>query len=157
MHDNETLGSIKSRDIFGWATVRFSWLFLALLIARYQYITCALIHIVFQSNFNNTSADNLNISSPTAALIPGRNKQTYQCQQSILLREYSCYSDIIFICIRLFITSKINISNKHVHIWTGCSFMSLFYRFVRWYINITITILDIIHRPVFYLKLNSTL
>jgi hypothetical protein len=26
------------------------------------------------------------------------------------------------------------------------------YRFVRWYINITITILDIIHRPVFYLK-----
>jgi hypothetical protein len=26
-----------------------------------------------------------------------------------------------------------------------------------WYINITITILDIIHRPVFYLKLNSTL
>jgi uncharacterized membrane protein len=30
-------------------------------------------------------------------------------------------------------------------------------RFVRWYIDITITILDIIHRPVFYLKLNSTL
>jgi hypothetical protein len=27
----------------------------------------------------------------------------------------------------------------------------------RWYINITITILEIIHRPVFYLKLNSTL
>jgi hypothetical protein len=27
----------------------------------------------------------------------------------------------------------------------------------RWYISITITILDIIHRPVFYLKLNSTL
>jgi hypothetical protein len=27
----------------------------------------------------------------------------------------------------------------------------------RWYINITITILDIIHRPVFYLKLNWTL
>jgi hypothetical protein len=27
----------------------------------------------------------------------------------------------------------------------------------RWYINMTITILDIIHRPVFYLKLNSTL
>jgi hypothetical protein len=27
----------------------------------------------------------------------------------------------------------------------------------RWYINITITILDIIHRPVFYLKHNSTL
>jgi hypothetical protein len=27
----------------------------------------------------------------------------------------------------------------------------------RWYVNITITILDIIHRPVFYLKLNSTL
>jgi hypothetical protein len=27
----------------------------------------------------------------------------------------------------------------------------------RWYINITITILDIIHRPVFYFKLNSTL
>jgi hypothetical protein len=27
----------------------------------------------------------------------------------------------------------------------------------RWYINITKTILDIIHRPVFYLKLNSTL
>jgi hypothetical protein len=27
----------------------------------------------------------------------------------------------------------------------------------RWYTNITITILDIIHRPVFYLKLNSTL
>jgi hypothetical protein len=27
----------------------------------------------------------------------------------------------------------------------------------RWYINITITILDIIHRPEFYLKLNSTL
>jgi hypothetical protein len=27
----------------------------------------------------------------------------------------------------------------------------------RWYINITITILDIIHHPVFYLKLNSTL
>jgi hypothetical protein len=27
----------------------------------------------------------------------------------------------------------------------------------RWYINITITILDIIHRPVLYLKLNSTL
>jgi hypothetical protein len=27
----------------------------------------------------------------------------------------------------------------------------------RWYINIAITILDIIHRPVFYLKLNSTL
>jgi hypothetical protein len=26
----------------------------------------------------------------------------------------------------------------------------------RWYINITVTILDIIHRPVFYLKLNST-
>jgi hypothetical protein len=26
-----------------------------------------------------------------------------------------------------------------------------------WYINITITILDIIHRPVFYLRLNSTL
>jgi hypothetical protein len=26
----------------------------------------------------------------------------------------------------------------------------------RWYINITITILDIIHRPVFYLKLNAT-
>jgi hypothetical protein len=25
----------------------------------------------------------------------------------------------------------------------------------RWYINITITILDIIHRSVFYLKLNS--
>jgi hypothetical protein len=25
----------------------------------------------------------------------------------------------------------------------------------RWYINITITILDIIHRPVFYLQLNS--
>jgi hypothetical protein len=24
----------------------------------------------------------------------------------------------------------------------------------RWYINITITILDIIHRPVFYLKRN---
>jgi hypothetical protein len=27
----------------------------------------------------------------------------------------------------------------------------------RWYINITITILDIIHRPVFYLELNLTL
>jgi hypothetical protein len=27
----------------------------------------------------------------------------------------------------------------------------------RWYINITIIILDIIHRPGFYLKLNSTL
>jgi hypothetical protein len=27
----------------------------------------------------------------------------------------------------------------------------------RWYINITITILDIIHCPVFYFKLNSTL
>jgi hypothetical protein len=27
----------------------------------------------------------------------------------------------------------------------------------RWYINITITILDIIHGPDFYLKLNSTL
>jgi hypothetical protein len=27
----------------------------------------------------------------------------------------------------------------------------------RWYINITITIMDIIHRPVFYLKLSSTL
>jgi hypothetical protein len=27
---------------------------------------------------------------------------------------------------------------------------------LRWYINGTITILDIIHRPVFYLKLNST-
>jgi hypothetical protein len=27
----------------------------------------------------------------------------------------------------------------------------------RWYINITTTILDIIHRPVFYLKLSSTL
>jgi hypothetical protein len=26
------------------------------------------------------------------------------------------------------------------------------YRFVGWYINITFTILDIIHRPVFYLK-----
>jgi hypothetical protein len=26
----------------------------------------------------------------------------------------------------------------------------------RCYINITITVLDIIHRPVFYLKLNST-
>jgi hypothetical protein len=32
------------------------------------------------------------------------------------------------------------------------------YSMWRWfeYINITITILDIIHRPVFYLKLNST-
>jgi hypothetical protein len=29
--------------------------------------------------------------------------------------------------------------------------------FWRWYINITTTILDIIYRPVFYLKLNSTL
>jgi hypothetical protein len=28
---------------------------------------------------------------------------------------------------------------------------------LRWYINITIIILDIIHRPVFYLKLNSIL
>jgi hypothetical protein len=28
---------------------------------------------------------------------------------------------------------------------------------LRWYINITIRILDIIHRPVFYLKHNSTL
>jgi hypothetical protein len=28
---------------------------------------------------------------------------------------------------------------------------------LRWYINITITILDVIHRPVFYLNLNSTL
>jgi hypothetical protein len=28
---------------------------------------------------------------------------------------------------------------------------------LRLYINITVTILDIIHRPVFYLKLNSTL
>jgi hypothetical protein len=27
----------------------------------------------------------------------------------------------------------------------------------RWYSNITITIVEIIHRPVFYLKLNSTL
>jgi hypothetical protein len=27
----------------------------------------------------------------------------------------------------------------------------------QWYINIPITILDIIHRPVFYLNLNSTL
>jgi hypothetical protein len=27
----------------------------------------------------------------------------------------------------------------------------------RWYINITITIVDIIHRPVFYLKRSSTL
>jgi hypothetical protein len=27
----------------------------------------------------------------------------------------------------------------------------------RWYINVTITILYIIHRPVFYLELNSTL
>jgi hypothetical protein len=27
----------------------------------------------------------------------------------------------------------------------------------RWYVNMTITILDIMHRPVFYLKLNSTL
>jgi hypothetical protein len=26
----------------------------------------------------------------------------------------------------------------------------------RWYISITITILDSIHRPVYYLKLNST-
>jgi hypothetical protein len=26
----------------------------------------------------------------------------------------------------------------------------------RWYVNITTTILDIAHRPVFYLKLNST-
>jgi hypothetical protein len=32
-----------------------------------------------------------------------------------------------------------------------------FIRLLRWYINITITILDIIHRPVFYLKLNSTI
>jgi hypothetical protein len=29
-------------------------------------------------------------------------------------------------------------------------------RFWRWYINITISILDIIHRPAFYFKLNST-
>jgi hypothetical protein len=29
--------------------------------------------------------------------------------------------------------------------------------FWRWYINITITIRDIIHRPVFYLKLILTL
>jgi hypothetical protein len=28
---------------------------------------------------------------------------------------------------------------------------------LRWYINITITILDIIHCPVFYLNLSSTL
>jgi hypothetical protein len=28
---------------------------------------------------------------------------------------------------------------------------------LRWYINITITILNIIHRPVFYLKLNPAL
>jgi hypothetical protein len=27
----------------------------------------------------------------------------------------------------------------------------------RWYINVTITILDIVHRPVFYSKYNSTL
>jgi hypothetical protein len=27
----------------------------------------------------------------------------------------------------------------------------------RWYINVTITILDIIHRPASYLKLNSNL
>jgi hypothetical protein len=27
----------------------------------------------------------------------------------------------------------------------------------RWYINITITIMDIIYRPVFYLKLNSNI
>jgi hypothetical protein len=33
----------------------------------------------------------------------------------------------------------------------------LFVGLWRWYIVITITILDIIHRPVLYLKLNSTL
>jgi hypothetical protein len=31
------------------------------------------------------------------------------------------------------------------------------YYFINYYINITITILDIIHRPVFHLKLNSAL
>jgi hypothetical protein len=31
------------------------------------------------------------------------------------------------------------------------------YRLWRWYINITVTVLDIIHRPVFYLKLNLNL
>jgi hypothetical protein len=42
-----------------------------------------------------------------------------------------------------------SINNRNV-----CSSNSGFW---RWYINIIITILDIIHRSVFYLKLNSTL
>jgi hypothetical protein len=39
---------------------------------------------------------------------------------------------------------KINGKKTYIGLW-------------RWYINVTITIMDIIHRPVFYLKLNSTL
>jgi hypothetical protein len=37
----------------------------------------------------------------------------------------------------------------------GAQQFNAIYSFVTWYINITITVLDIIHRLVFHLKLNS--
>jgi hypothetical protein len=42
---------------------------------------------------------------------------------------------------------------KHVRIRNKITFVGLWW----WYFNVTITILDIIHRPVYYLKRNSTL
>jgi hypothetical protein len=55
----------------------------------------------------------------------------------------------------IFTKNKIRCPRK-----VGTAFLSLISRSTglwRWYITITVTILDIIQRPVFYLKLNSTL
>jgi hypothetical protein len=46
-----------------------------------------------------------------------------------------------------------SVKTEHVHGGTVRTTICLWRR----YINVTITILDIIHRPIFYLKLNSTL
>jgi hypothetical protein len=47
-------------------------------------------------------------------------------------------------CIRTCLKLNLNVSESTLH---------MVYKFVKKYINITITILDIIHRPVFYLDI----
>jgi hypothetical protein len=57
-------------------------------------------------------------------------------------------------CLKLNSTGLSISYRKHITSPLLAQQVNAIYRFWRWYINIIITILDIIHRPVFYLKHN---
>jgi hypothetical protein len=73
---------------------------------------------------------------------------------SMLMRSFAI-STLYQTCVYRFVTMVPH--RKHITSPLRAHRLMLSIGFSRWYINVTIPVLDIIHRPVFYLKLNSTL